>query len=139
MTELDKKVSDLFMSMIKSWDKIKNIENGSIEFDNGLKIYARKKDSRDIEPRENLPLKLDGNTFTFNFLGIMGWRIANPDTDKLLFYIDTPYRQYKVPEHDRHEYVKVLDILDNGIKKFEEKKINEYLNYYESYEIETNF
>lgn len=139
MTELDKKVSDLFMNMIKSWDKIKNIENGSIEFDNGLKIYACKKDSRDTEPRENLPLKLDGNTFTFNFLGIMGWRIANPDTDKLLFYINTPYRQYKVPEHNRHEYVKVLDILDNGIKKFEEKKINEYLNYYKSYEIETNF
>lgn len=137
MTELDKKVSDLFMDMIKSWDKIKNIENGYIEFDNGLKIYAYKKDSRDTESRENLPLKLDSNTFTSNFFGMVGWRITNPDTDKLLFCIDTPYRQYKVPEHNRHTYVEVLDILDESISKFENKKINEYLKYYKTNEVFT--
>lgn len=54
-----------------------------------------------------------------------------PDTDKLLFYINTPYRQYSVPEHDRHAYVEVLDILDESIRKFEEKKINEYTTYFE--------
>lgn len=50
----------------------------------------------------------------------------------MLFYINTPYRQYKVPEHDRHAYVKVLDILDESIRKFEEKKMEEYMNYFES-------
>lgn len=138
MTELDKKVSDLFMNMIKSWDKIKNIENGHIEFDNGLKIYACKKSTKhDKDSRENEPLRLDKNTFPRPFFG--AWDTILPDTDKMLFYINTPYRQYKVPEHDRHTYVEILDILDESISKFENKKINEYLEYYKSYELETIF
>lgn len=136
MTELDKKVSELFIAMINSWNKIKNIEKGSIEFDNGLKIYACKKDSKhDKESRENIPLQLNKDTFSCPFFG--AWDVVLPDTDKMLFYIKTPYRQYNVPEHDRHAYVEVLDILDNSIRKFEEKKINEYLEYYKENEAHT--
>ena len=59
MTQLDEKVSILFERMIKSWDKISNIKNGTIEFDNGLNIYACKKSSKDDkESRENIPLEL---------------------------------------------------------------------------------
>lgn len=133
MTQLDEKVAILFERMIKSWDKIKNIDNGNIEFDNGLKIYACKKSTKhDKESRENEPLRLDKNTFSHPFFG--AWDTIFPDTDKMLFYINTPYRQYKVPEHDRHEYVRILDILDDSIHNFEEKKMHEYMNYFESNE-----
>lgn len=133
MTQLDKEVEILFERMIKSWDKILNIKNGTIEFDNGLKIYACKKSSkRDNESRENIPLQLDRDTFSCPFFG--AWDTIFPDTDKMLFYINTPYRQYKVPEHDRHTYVEVLDTLDDSIRKFEEKKMKEYMNYFESNE-----
>lgn len=130
MTQLDEKVSILFERMIQSWDKIKNIEDGHIEFDNGLQIYACKKSTKhDKESRENEPLRLDKNTFSHRFFG--AWDLIIPDTDKMLFYINTPYRQYKVPEHDRHEYVRILDILDDSIHKFEEKKMEEYITHFE--------
>lgn len=132
MTQLDEEVSILFERMIKSWDKISNIKNGTIEFDNGLNIYACKKSSKhDKESRENIPLKLDKTTFSNSFLSCFNWEVVTPDMDKLLFYINTPYRQYKVPEHDRHTYVEVLDILDESIKKFEEKKMKEYIIHFE--------
>lgn len=132
MTQLDKEIECLFERMIKSWDKISNIKNGTIEFDNGLNIYACKKSSKhDKESRENIPLKLDKTTFSSSFLSCFNWEVVTPDMDKLLFYINTPYRQYKVPEHDRHTYVEVLDTLDESIKKFEEKKMKEYINYFE--------
>lgn len=132
MTQLDEEVSILFERMIKSWDKISNIKNGTIEFDNGLNIYACKKSSKhDKESRENIPLKLDKTTFSSSFLSCFNWEVVTPDMDKLLFYINTPYRQYKVPEHDRHAYVEVLDILDESIKKFEEKKMKEYIIHFE--------
>lgn len=134
MTKLDSEISLLFYRMIRSWDKIKNIENGSIEFDNGLSIYACKKSSKhDNENRENTPLQLDKNTFSCTFFE--PWETIIPDTDKMLFYINTPYRQYAVPEHtDRHVYAEVLDILDESIGKFEEKKMKEYMDYFESKE-----
>lgn len=132
MTPLDKDVTILFERMIKSWDKISNIKNGTIEFDNGLSIYAYKKSSKhDKESRENIPLKLDKTIFSNSFLSCFNWEVVTPDMDKLLFYINTPYRQYKVPEHDRHAYVEVLDILDESIKKFEEKKMKEYITHFE--------
>ena len=132
MTQLDEEVSILFERMIKSWDKISNIKNGTIEFDNGLNIYACKKSSKhDKESRENIPLKLDKTTFSNSFLSCFNWEVVTPDMDKLLFYINTPSRQYKVPEHDRHTYVEVLDILDESIKKFEEKKMKEYIIHFE--------
>lgn len=136
MTQLDKEVEILFEKMIKSWDKISNIKNGTIEFDNGLNIHACKKSSKhDKESRENIPLKLDKDTFSNSFLSCFNWEVVTPDMDKLLFYINTPYRQYKVPEHDRHTYVEVLDILDESIKKFEEKKMKEYMDYFKTNEI----
>lgn len=135
MTQLDKEIELLFERMIKSWDKISNIKNGTIEFDNGLNIYACKKSSKhDKESRENIPLKLDKTTFSNSFLSCFNWEVITPDTDKLLFYINTPYRQYKVPEHNRHDYVDVLDILDESIRKFEEKKMKEYMDYFETEE-----
>lgn len=74
MTELDKKISSLFHQMIKSWDKISNIQDGTIKFDNGLSIYARKKSSKEGDKiRENQPLKLDKSTFTIYFKGF-DWR-----------------------------------------------------------------
>lgn len=135
MTQLDKDITILFERMIKSWDKISNIKDGTIEFNNGLSIYARKKNSKDKEDRENIPLKLDQSTFSHLFFAeYVGFEVITPDTDKLLFYINTPYRQYRVPEHNRHDYIDVLDILDESIKKFEEKKMKEYMNYFESEE-----
>lgn len=130
MTQLDEQVVILFKRMIQSWDKFKNIENGHIEFDNGLKIFACKKSTKyDKDSRENEPLQLDKNTFSYPSFG--AWDTILPDTDKMLFYINTPYRQYKVPEHDRHEYVRILDILDDSIHKFEEKKMDEYITHFE--------
>ena len=129
MTQLDEQVVILFERMIQSWDKFKNIEDGHIEFDNGLQIYACKKSTKhDKDSRENEPLRLDKNTFSRPFFG--AWDTIFPDTDKMLFYINTPYRQYKVPEHDRHEYVRILDILDDSIHKFEEKKMKEYITHF---------
>lgn len=133
MTKLDMDITVLFERMIRSWDKIKNIENGHIEFDNGLQIYACKKSTKhDNESRENKPLQLDKDTFSCTFFEPR--EVVTPDTDKMLFYINTPYRQYKVPEYHKHDYVEVLDILDESIKKFEEKKMKEYMNYFESEE-----
>lgn len=133
MTQLDEEIKILFGRMIKSWDKISNIDDGTIEFDNGLSIYARKKSSKEKESRENIPLKLDESTFSRSFYETFGWEVITPDTDKLLFYINTPYRQYAVPEHtDRHEYADVLNTLDYSIVKFEEEKMKEYMDYFKS-------
>lgn len=132
MTELDKKVSDLFMKMIKSWNKSQNISGGVIKFDNDLTIGAYKKTPKQKEEdRENHFLKLNENIFSKCLFELrLNWSIITPDTDKLLFYIKTPYRYYDVPEHDRHTYAEVLDTLENSIQKFEQKKMNEYLEYY---------
>lgn len=123
MTQLDREIELLFERMIKSWDKISNIDDGTIEFNNGLSIYARKKSSKEKEGRENIPLKLDESTFSCSFYETFGWEVVIPDTDKLLFYINTPYRQYAVPEHtSRHKYAEVLNILDDSIAKFEKRR-----------------
>lgn len=134
MIQLDEKIEVLFMRMIKSWDKITKIKGGAIEFDNGLSISAYKKSSKTKGNRENTPLCLNEDTFSCFFPTAFNWDVITPDSDKLLFYINTPYRRYEVPEHDRHEYVEVLDILDNSIRKFEAKKLKEYLTYFEANE-----
>lgn len=131
MTELDKIIDTLFLEMIKSWDKISNIDSGIITFDNGITISAHKKNPKNEKNRENTPLKLDKSTFSLSFFyTCLSFSDINPDSDKILFSIGTPYRQYQVPEHDRHAYVEVLDTLDESIRKFEEKKLEEYIKYF---------
>lgn len=136
MTQLDENVAMLFKRMIKSWDKIQNISGGVIKFDNGLIITAYRKHPRHKEEdRENHPLKLNEDTFSKGLFELrFNWDIVTPDTDKLLFYIKTPYRYYDVPEHDRHEYAEVLDTIEESLRKFEEKKMNEYTTYFETNE-----
>lgn len=118
MTQLDEKVEILFERMIQSWDKIKNIEDGHIEFDNGLQIYACKKSTKhDKESRENEPLRLDKNTFSHRFFG--AWDLIIPDTDKMLFYINTPYRQYQnMTDMNMFEYwIFSMIVLKNSRKR----------------------
>ena len=123
MSELDKFIVELFWKMIKSPDKIVNIENGEIKFDNELGIRAFKKSNEEI--KKNEPLKLD--TATFTPFGFSIFSIAIPNTDKLIFYINTPYKQYVVPEFtNRHEYAEVLDTIDNSLEEFERRKLGEY-------------
>lgn len=126
----------LFHRMIKSWDKIVDVQDGYIKFDNGLSITAIKKDSK-RKTIENGILSLDSTTFSKSFAPIW-WDVVIPDTDKLIFHIVTPYKTYTVPEiTDRHEYAEVLNILDDSLKKFEEMKISVYLKHFEN-EIDSN-
>lgn len=129
MNTLDKTIKELFEKMISSPERISNIRDGGIEFDNGLIITAVKK-TKDYKQEENKPLSLDSDTFSIPFMRCFSWDVITPDTDKLLFYIRTPYRKYAVPEHDRHAYVEVLDILENSISEFENRKLGEYISYF---------
>lgn len=123
MNELDKFIVELFWKMIKSPDKIVNIENGEIKFDNELGIRAFKKSNEEI--KKNEPLKLDAATFSFFRFSM--FNVAIPDTDKLIFCINTPYKQYVVPEFtNRCEYAKVLDTIDASLEEFERRKLSEY-------------
>lgn len=130
MIDLNEFIVKLFWKMIKSPDKIKTIENGQIKFDNGLSILAFKKRS-DKEIKKNEPLTLDDTTFSkLNFFWA-NFDVIIPDTDKLIFYISTPYKQYTVPEFtDRHEYAEVLNTIDDSLKQFEITKLNEYDDYF---------
>lgn len=124
MSGLDKVIVELFWKMIKSPDKIVNIENGEIKFDNKLSIRAFKK-TLNMEIEKNEPLKLDAITFSFYRFSMFD--VVIPDTDKLIFCINTPYKQYVVPEFTkRHEYAEVLDTIDNSLKEFEKRKLDEY-------------
>lgn len=86
-----------------------------------------KKSKEGDSNRENIPLKLDKNTFSRYF---PWFNTINPDSDKMLFFINTPYRQYNVPEHSWKEYAEVIEIINDSLHKFEEKKLKEYLDYY---------
>lgn len=129
-TNIDKQIILLFWKLIKSWDKISNIDNGEIVFENGISLRAFKKNSKETT-KENKVLALDECTFSQKWTY---WTrdIVIPDSDKLIFYINTPYRQYIVPEiTDRHDYAEVLNTIDNSLRKFEEKKLSEYLDYFD--------
>lgn len=130
MIDLNEFITKLFWKMIKSPDKILTVENGEIKFDNELSIRAFKKRS-DEEAKSNKPLTLDENTFTSYGCFWSYFDVVIPDTDKLIFYINTPYKQYVVPEFtNRHEYAEVLNTIDDSLKQFEIIKLNEYDDYF---------
>ena len=127
---LNDAILNLFWKMINHPDKISIIRNGCIEYDNGLSLRASKKKS-DEEIKENDILCLDNTTFSRRFLPFFD--LVTPDTDKLIFYIDTPYRTYTVPEiKDRMDYARALNAIDEALQMFEKRKISEYLNDFDS-------
>lgn len=127
--ELNEKIKLLFYRMIKSWDRITSIEGGYVHFDNGLLLTAFKKRSED-KVKENKIISLDEGIFSSPF-SLSSWDVVTPDTDKLIFYIVTPFRQYTVPEiTNRSEYAETLDILEDSLRKFEKKMLSKYLDYF---------
>lgn len=123
---LNDAILSLFWKMINHPDKISIIRNGCIEYDNGLSLRASKKKSNE-EIKENDILCLDNTTFSRDFF--FPFEVVIPDTDKLIFYIDTPYRTYTVPEiKDRMDYARALNAIDEVLQMFEKRKISEYLN-----------
>lgn len=127
--ELNEKIKLLFYRMIKSWDRITTIEGGYIHFDNGLLLTAFRKSSKE-EIKENKIISLDEGIFSSPF-ALSSWDVVTPDTDKLIFYIVTPFRQYTVPEiTNRSEYAETLDILEDSLRKFEKKMLSKYLDYF---------
>lgn len=127
--ELNEKIKLLFYRMIKSWDRITSIEGGYVHFDNGLLLTAFKKRSEE-EVEENKIISLGENIFS-NPFEFSPWSVVTPDTDKLVFYIVTPFRQYTVPEiTNRSEYAETLDILEDSLRKFERKMLSKYLDYF---------
>lgn len=127
--ELNEKIKLLFYRMIKSWDRITSIEGGYVHFDNGLLLTAFKKCSED-KVKENKIISLDEGIFSSPF-SLSSWDVVTPDTDKLIFYIVTPFRQYTVPEiTNRSEYAETLDILEDSLRKFEKKMLSKYLDYF---------
>ena len=128
--ELNEKIELLFFRMIESWDKITSIDGGYIHFDNGLLLTAFRKHSKE-EIRENKVISLDEGVFSSPF-AFSSWDIVSPDTDKLIFYIVTPYKQYTVPEiTNRSDYAKTLDILEDSLRKFERKMLSQYLEHFD--------
>lgn len=127
--ELNEKIKLLFYRMIKSWDRITSIEGGYVHFDNGLLLTAFKKRSED-KVKENKIISLDEGIFSSPF-SLSSWDVVTPDTDKLIFYIVTPFRQYTVHEiTNRSEYAETLDILEDSLRKFEKKMLSKYLDYF---------
>lgn len=127
--ELNEKIKLLFYRMIRSWDRITTIKGGYIHFDNGLLLTAFRKDSKE-KIKENEIVSLDEGVFSSPF-AISSWDVVSPDTDKLIFYIVTPFRQYTVPEiTNRSEYAETLDILEDSLRKFEKKMLSKYLDYF---------
>ena len=128
--ELNEKIKLLFYRMIKSWDRITTVEGGYIHFDNGVLLTAFRKNSKK-EIKENEIISLDEGIFSSPFV-LSSWDVVTPDTDKLVFYIVTPFRQYTVPEiTDRSEYAKTLDILEGSLRKFERKMLSQYLEHFD--------
>lgn len=127
--ELNEEIKSLFYWMIRSWDRITKIEGGYIYFDNGLSLTAFEKDSNE-KIEENSSISIDDWIHSFHLIPTT-WRINFPDTNKLIFRIQTPYRQYVVPEiTNRMEYAETLDILENGLRKFEKKMLSQYLKHF---------
>lgn len=127
--ELNEKIKLLFYRMIKSWDRITSVEGGYIHFDNGLLLTAFRKNANK-EIKENKIISLDEGVFSSPFV-LSSWDVVIPDTDKLIFYIVTPFRQYTVPEiTNRSEYAETLDILEDSLRKFEKKMLSKYLDYF---------
>lgn len=124
--QLDNAIKELFWRLIKRPDLIVSIDHGSINFKNGLALFAFKKRS-DEEVKPNKPLRLNEDTFSYYIQ--YGWEIVSPDTDKLIFSIRTPHgRTYIVPEiTDRHDYAEALNTIDKTLEFFEKIKINEYI------------
>lgn len=126
--ELNEEVKSLFYRMIRSWDKITNISGGYIYFDNGIRLSAFKK-----VPNEEITrirsISLDDGIFTPS-PARFSYDTVIPSTDRLIFYIDTPYKQYIVPEIiDRFEYAETLNILEDSLRKFERKMLSQYLEH----------
>lgn len=127
--ELNEKIERLFYRMIKSWDRITTIEGGYIHFDNGLRLTAFNKHSKD-KVEENKIISLDESIFSGRF-HFPSWDVVMPDTNKLIFYITTPFRLYTVPEiTDWIAYAEALNILEDSLRKFEKKMLSKYLDYF---------
>lgn len=134
--ELNEKIKLLFYRMIKSWDRITSVEGGYIHFNNGLLLTAFRKNANK-EIKENKIISLDEGVFSSPFV-LSSWDVVIPDTDKLIFYIVTPFRQYTVPEiTNRSDYAETLDTLEDSLRKFEKKMLSKYLDYF-SYLDESN-
>ena len=128
--ELNNEVESLFYRMIRSWDKITTIKGGYIHFDNGLLLTAFRKHSKE-ETKENKVISLDEGIFSSPF-ALPSWDVVTPDTDKLIFHIVTPYKQYIVPEiTNRSEYAETLDILEDSLRRFERKMLSQYLEHFD--------
>lgn len=122
---LNERVRNLFLSMINHPEKIVKVKNNEIIFDNNLSIkyWNQSKDAEDID---NETLKLQSLRF-----GLEYWNFAIDIIDHLVFSIVTPYRQYYVPDFtDRLEYARVLNILDNILENYENRKLSEYESYF---------
>ena len=124
-------VKILFMRMINSPEKISDISNGNIIFDNGLKIYPYKR-SENSKEIENEPMDLKSLERFSPFLsGLYYLSSLDVEEDHLMFRIVTPYRTYDVPDiTERIEYARVLNKIESDIREFEDKMFNSYLEYF---------
>lgn len=120
---LNERIKNLFLNMINCPEKIVSVQHNKIEFNNGIaiKYWNKARNEKDVN---NEPLELKSQNFSIDCI----WNVINIDiTDHLIFTIDTPYRQYYVPDFtDRLEYANVLNTIDKDIALFEERKLTEY-------------
>jgi len=123
---MNERIKNLFLMMINSPEKIECVNANTITFDNEISISYFNECKGKETVRDNKPLKLkscDDSTFF--------WDLNVDIEDHLLFTIVTPYRTYKVPDFEnRLEYANVLNVLDQSLAAFEEKKLQEYEKYF---------
>ncbi len=116
---LNARIKNLFLNIIKHPEKITGVDGNKISFGDDIAIRYWNK-GRNEKVTDNEPLKLKSSTMYY-------WDCFVDVVDHLVFSIETPYRQYRVPDFiEIMEYATVVDTINRGLAKFEEKKISEY-------------
>lgn len=122
---MEEQVVALFKSLIKSWEHISSARYGEIKFDKGLRITLI--EDNGIEPKSIEPLTI--KDLVTNWCDIRFPKEGNSST-MYRFNLVTPNRVYHLPRFNRKEYAEIMDTIEDSIQKFEQRKLNGYLDFY---------
>lgn len=116
MNELIENIFDLMLNA--SVDQIDKLTKSSIVFKNGMSLSIRQKRT-DEETEVLKPMTLQNLSCDSGFWAYY-WYFKYDVNSKLIFIINTPFRDYTLPEiTDRHTYAETLNRLDKLISDYE--------------------
>lgn len=120
---MDKKITDLFYKLLRSYDKVIEVGSKYIRFKGNVILHW-----------DTDPIYYGNEQLNFNNIDrLLGHWFNNKDKSSIYkFYINMCNGlKYEVPKiKDRMEYIEVLKDLDRLLRKFEENQIEEKLKFF---------